>query len=442
MTLFKGRNNSSRQLWTEVFSKLFSEQEVRRRKAKNSVTVKAESLESRCLLTSFGQAWPVAEQSTSFAPDGTAVSGHESNLSETLGADYATEQWQTEILSAFQTWAVHTNIDLSLTSDNDEEFGAVGLTQNDPRFGDIRIGGFAQDNALASAAPFNIYNGSWSGDLFFNTNETFTIGSDRGNDLFSVALHEAGNVFGLPDSGNPDSVMFGAYLGQRDGLTDGDVDNIRRLYGSPDGDRFESGRGNDTQRKATTLSEDGTRGEISSASDADFYRTCVDTGSTINVSAAGLSLLTAEVTVFDSSGHVIGLGAATSPLDNDISVSLGDASGDVYIRVTGSDDVFGIGGYSVDVQAAGDASLAISSNVAQNESDRATRLKSVAGFPKNTRYETVGRLDGASDVDVYRFRTSRGADPTLITTIDFVVGTVELDAQLVDRSGRSVQTFT
>src|SRR5262245_12640578 len=75
--------------------------------------------------------------SLSFVPDGTDVSGTPSSLSALLGPN--SSAWQTEILRAYQTWAIQTNINIGLVPDGGQALGTAGYAQGDTRFGDIRV---------------------------------------------------------------------------------------------------------------------------------------------------------------------------------------------------------------------------------------------------------------------------------------------------------------
>src|SRR5690349_20819214 len=100
-----------------------------------------EPLEDRAVPATFGVPWDDPRHLTlSFAPDGTAIAGHTSTLFQTLNAQMPTAAWQRAVLQAFQTWAVHANINIGLVNDGGQPFGVAGATEHDPRFGDIRVG--------------------------------------------------------------------------------------------------------------------------------------------------------------------------------------------------------------------------------------------------------------------------------------------------------------
>ena len=98
-----------------------------------------EQLEDRT--TPAGTPWFDASDLTlSFVPDGTAVSGANSDLSALLRPAGTQQQWEREILRAFQTWAVNANVNIGLVADGGQPMGTGGTPQGDIRFGDIRVG--------------------------------------------------------------------------------------------------------------------------------------------------------------------------------------------------------------------------------------------------------------------------------------------------------------
>src|SRR5262249_40993163 len=148
-----------------------------------------ESLEDRTTPVTFGVPWADASRLTlSFAPDGTGLGGHSSNLFAALGAAMPQAVWQREVLRAFQTWAVNANINLAVVADAGQApFGVPGAVQGDPRFGDIRVGAHAMSpDALAVSVPYDPFlSGTWAGDLLFNSAAGLNAAT-----LFHVALHE------------------------------------------------------------------------------------------------------------------------------------------------------------------------------------------------------------------------------------------------------------
>ena len=110
-------------------------------------------------------------------------------------------------------------------------FGTPGLVQGDDRFGDIRIAAYPMaDDVVAIATPFEMDGGTWAGDVKLNSNYTFGVGGTGNYDLYTVLLHEAGHVFGLPDNTNPASAMYEDYTVPKTGLAASDVTNLLSLY--------------------------------------------------------------------------------------------------------------------------------------------------------------------------------------------------------------------
>lgn len=327
-----------------------------------------EQLEERCIPATWGNPWPDATNLTlSFARDGTLVGPNASTLQATLNTQTAGANWQLEILRAFQTWAVNANINIGLVNDSGAALGSPGRIQGDDRFGDIRLAGYnLGPDVLATASPFEATAGTWSGDVKINTSANWSVGGATGTDVFSALLHEAGHVFGLAHSEDSASPLFEDYQGVRTGLTAGDIANLQALYGARTADRYEGFAGNGTQSTATRLNlltnSDGALGlavdgDLGSLSDKDFFRfqAPLTLGAlSINFQTAGLSLLTAKVTVLDANGRVVAASSASNPLNNDMTLRINSPTplGTYYVKVEGAgSDVFNIGSYHLEVKS-------------------------------------------------------------------------------------------
>jgi hypothetical protein len=421
--------------------------------------LRIESLECRQLLEAGGLSWPDPRHLTvSFAPDGTRVGVYRSDLFDMLGAEAQSIGWQTEALRAFQTWAAAANVDFGRVADSGQDFGAVGLAQGDPRFGDIRIAAFAQQRALANAVAYEPVAGSWSGDIFLNSNADFGV-ADR-IDLYSVLLNEIGNVLGLTDNDDPDSVMYTDYRGRRNGLTARDIDAIFQLYGPRRPDEWEGTAGNDLEETAAPISPTGQLAqtgqasldaELSVVADTDYYRVSFTEPAprvVIRLRAAGRSLLVPRLVVRDEHGDIITQAVASDPLHNDIEVNLARPRiGAAYtVQVVGADDdVFAVGQYMLEVftrapygsPAPSDVLMTLDDRFAaigfvdqeagSNESfDTASTLMAPLGYPAKSRYEAVGAIRTTTDVDVYRL-VAGGS--TMLVYLD-TLGTRPIDLQL------------
>ena len=167
-----------------------------------------------------------------------------------LAEAFPQQNWQETILRAFQTWASETNTDIGLV---DEEgmhpFGVPGPRRGDDRFGDIRIGARPlADNTMAiSVSQNSLVSGTWAADVVLNSEAHF----DSLDDLYSVALHEAGHVFGLEHSADPASPMHIHGISAATQLTAGDIGLIRQLHGELLPDAWEGIGGNDQLDSAT-----------------------------------------------------------------------------------------------------------------------------------------------------------------------------------------------
>jgi Matrixin len=270
----------------------------------------------------------------SFAPDGTTAAGQPSRLTSALDAQMPRAVWQNVILKAFQTWAEVASVNVGVVADGGQPFGATGDTQRDPRFGDIRVGGFPMTAAAlaVSVPPASFVTGTYAGDLFVNTAAAFTPDT-----LYAVALHEAGHALGLPHSTDPRSVMF-SHLNRNTTLTAGDVAAVRELYGPRSADLNEGNKGNDTVKNATRLKYSATSGgftgstpvvgygDITTRTDADIFHLKQLNGYTgpisFRVQTADISLLAPSVTVTDSAGRVLATRTATGTRGDTLTITL------------------------------------------------------------------------------------------------------------------------
>src|SRR5436305_12852191 len=109
-----------------------------------------ERLEARELLASPGSdyrlsglQWPDPSHITySLAPDGVFWDHGVNNANATFDAQLGTGTWQRQLARALATWEAVANLNIAQVPDAPFDWNALGLAQGDPRFGDIRFGGY------------------------------------------------------------------------------------------------------------------------------------------------------------------------------------------------------------------------------------------------------------------------------------------------------------
>ena len=408
-----------------------------------------ERLEARDTPARFGTPWPDGENLTlSLAPNATPIGGQPGDFASLLAR--LGPAARLDVLRAFQAWAARANVNFGLVGDDGSAFGTAGPPQGDARFGDVRVGGRPLPaDVLAVTAPFN-YADNYSGDVVVNTAARFGPG---GVDLYTALLQEAGHALGIGHSPDPAAVMYDYYRGARAGLSAGDVAAVQLLYGARSPDRYEGAGGNDTRGTATRYLGDLTA-DLTTPADADVYKVTAGllvSRLTVNLNAAGLSLVTARVEILDANGTVLKSAAATDPTANDLTVTLDHVRGGAtyYVRVSAArPDVFGVGSYrlSVDQQSLLSGVTGLVNglvDLANNTLLAATSLLTNAlAVGPQTEYSGADRFTSASDVDYYRVTVPPSADgkPVNLVVMAWGQGGAVLNPWVTvqDVSGRTV----
>lgn len=438
-------------------------------------------------------AWPSTHPITfSFAPDLVPIGRYRNELALTLDARFSREDWQIEMLRALQTWSRHADLQFALVPDSPRAFGVPALSQGDPRFGDIRVGAFPQDQVLGNAVPYAPQAGSWAGDVLLDSTRPYALSTveqdEFAYDLYSVMLHEVGNSLGLLDEElDFESVMFFAYVEPRRGLSWRDIIAIQSLYGPPAADPYEPPGGNDSFESATpsepTVDFDVTMrmeidGHLSSGDDVDVYRFEVPAGYEncwISLRASGRSLLVGRLTAYDGELSELVTQAAESPLRNDAykEITSRDAGEIVHVVIDASEwPDFDFGDYRLVLDfgpdggepeegddepeaerffEAGDASLndrlydlagPIDPEVVRETNrNRAIELRSPPGIDSGTRFELISTLAAIEDIDLYRFVTDDGADSVVSISLGPLGSAIPaFDLRLLDATGRALST--
>ncbi len=325
-----------------------------------------EALEDRILLySSLGDKWTYDSRITySFMPDGTSVGGVPSVLFQTLNANYPTATWEKQIEQAATIWETSgSNINLALVSDGGEAVGTAGNQQDDPRFGDIRIGAIplAAGVLAITFLPPSANGGTDAGDILLNSNINWQINSNY--DLMTVVSHEFGHALGLGDESTDSSAaMYGTYNGIKQALDSDDIAGIESIYGARQFDAYNIGSTHDNSPfTATNLnSKIGSNAQIAvpslditTAGDSEWFYVNVPSTTngkmTVTVQSSNLSSLSPSLAVYNSSLSLIGsasapnsMGATISVTDSSVSTGQG-----FYIKVLAATGYGGIGGYGL-----------------------------------------------------------------------------------------------
>jgi hypothetical protein len=308
--------------------------------------------------------WPNPAHITySIAPDGVFWDHGTNNLNSTFNAKLGAGNWERQIARALATWEAAANINIAPVSDGAYDFNTLGLAQGDPRFGDIRFGGYAfpNNNTTLAQTYYPPPNGSTAaGDVEINTTLGFNIGSTY--DLYSVVLHETGHSLGLEHPSNPNVVMQANYGGIRTGLMPGDIAGIQAIYGARLLDAYQQqGLGKAASAPidlsaALRTSPQATLANLvlPSIGSSEFFTLQAPsnaTGSlTIMASASNISMLSPKLSVYDDSGTLVGQASNPASWSDTVSTTVtGVAPGHRYsIVVTGATgDYFDVGAYSL-----------------------------------------------------------------------------------------------
>jgi hypothetical protein len=316
------------------------------------------------LYSTLGGQWTYDSRITySFMPDGTNVAGTASSLFATLNARYPTATWETQIELAASLWENVTGANLALVPDGGEAFGTNGDQQDDPRFGDIRIGAVPLSGGILAETfiPPPINGGTAAGDILFNSNVTWNIGSSY--DLLTVAAHEFGHALGLGESTVSTAVMYGTYNGIKNALTSDDITGIQSLYAVRQPDQFNSGGNSDAyytvaanvnsdiNTSTDQLAISGLENMTSAGNEWYFVNAPAGTNSsmTVTVQSSNLSSFAPQLQVYSASLSLLGHTSAPEVFGATISTTVTGVSQSegFYIRVFAAGGPGAIGTYGL-----------------------------------------------------------------------------------------------
>jgi hypothetical protein len=427
-----------------------------------------ERLEDRTVPATSAAVWPDPGHLTlSLVPDGTLIGSTPSNLSQVVASANQTASGppagvtaasanpaEAAILQAFQTWAVNSNINIGVVPDNGSPLSTADAVEGDPRFGDIRIAAEPQvPTSLATTTPY-APGSSWSGTVVLNSTCNFSLGGQATGsaatyDLYTALLHEAGLIFNQSESTDPTSAMDEQYQGLRTGLSTTDIQNLQAVYGprTPDANAASSFAHPVTLRSASGAPPSSllsASGSLSTNQDVDTYAFRVDSSShpagiNIQLQAAGVSLLTSTLSVYDATTNLVATTSTLDPLNNNLSVHLNNvASGaQYYIKVTGAQaNVFGIGSYNLTVNL-------------HPENSNPTGPQAIAGAqPLGTPGSSAGPLVANGTISanqtsaVYRVHTPSAASPMTVSLQSWGLGMTSPTLTVYDSAGNVLGTTT
>jgi hypothetical protein len=332
-----------------------------------------EALETRLVpYAATGNAWPNPQLITiSFVPDGTVLGSNvQGNITSNLFAVFnkkfgSASNWENQILKAAQTWAAQTNINFAIVPDDGSATASGSYEQGSSNFGDIRIGGYGFSGSSVAYAyyPPSVNNYSLAGDIDFNTNLGFNIGTTY--DLGTVAEHEIGHALGLGHSAVSKAVMNAVYSGVKTTLNADDISGIDSIYGTGrTPDLYSQGGSNGSFSTASDISStidpnsltaDLSNLNIVSTNDKHFFSFVAPANSAstmvVSVQSTGLSLLAPSLTVFDANQNQLG-GASSSTTETGATLSVTIYNvvpgATYYVEVApATSTVFGTGAYAL-----------------------------------------------------------------------------------------------
>jgi hypothetical protein len=392
---------------------------------KRAIAPSPEILEGRLLLYSkLGDQFTYSSRITySFMPDGTSVGGVPSSLFATLNAKYPTATWETQIEQAASIWEAAANLNLALVPDGGEADAVSGDQQDDPRFGDIRIGAvpLAPGTLAVTFLPPPANGGTEAGDILLNSTVNWQVNSNY--DLMTVMAHEFGHALGLGDvttPTNPYPVMYYAYEGINQALTADDTAGIQAVDGVRQFDAYnDNGSRNLSYSTAANISGNFTSNaqiaipslDITTGGDSEWFYLSVpstNTGSmTVTVQSSNLSSLSPKLMVYNSSLGLVGEALAANSMGATVSVSTSVSAGQgYYIKVLAAPGYGAIGGYGLLVNAGSQSQSPIpppNTLVAQQPNQgggsvtngmTATGAGNLTALPPDAIYTTIGNLSG------------------------------------------------
>jgi len=312
-----------------------------------------------------GYSWPNPDHITySIAPDGVFWDHGTNNLNASFNAKFGTSGiWERQLALALATWESVANINIVPVSDGPYDLNTLGLAQGDPRFGDIRFGGYSFPDTTITLAQTSFpppQGSTAAGDVEINTSMNYNIGSTY--DLCSVVLHETGHSLGLDEAPNPAEVMAIDYGGLRTGLEPGDIAGIQAIYGARTLDSYQSqgigvgfGTPINLSNNLTASNQAVISGvSLSSIGSTEYYSFVAPSYATgslqVTAAASNISMLSPLVRIYNASGTLVSQASNPSAWSDNVTASIPAVvpGQRYYMTVTGDTGTyFDVGAYQL-----------------------------------------------------------------------------------------------
>ena len=417
------------------------------------------------LYSTYGGTWAFGSRITySFMPDGTSVGGAPSVLFQTLDAKFSQATWELQFQKAASVWQAVANINLSQVSDSGSPEGTSGNQQDDPRFGDVRIGMVNLGSGVLGETflppPFN--GGTDAGDMFLNSATSYQINSSY--DLETVAIHEFGHALGLGESQITTACMYADYNGIKQSLTSDDIAGIQSVWGAPQPDQFNSNGQSDANYKLAAnitpyMNSNAQIAipslQITSSSQSEWFSVTVPSSTTgtmvVTDQSSNLSMLSPSLWVYSSgSGLPVSIGSASSTAYGaTVSYSVsGVQAGQTYlIRAYGTSAGESIGGFGLEVNFGSQtqAPIAPPNTVVTQTPDQGGGVGMMLQASTSPQNLSIGNLNGQGILDLMNAAGSpncatavvgastastSGVGSSVAVTLLNAVTTTQLDASL------------
>lgn len=166
----------------------------------------------------------------SLMPSGVSVEDGPTSTSTALSA-FMPVGFHAQIVAAFAAWSSVADITFIEVADDGAAYDAA-TTSGDIRIAGTNLGSPGGVLAHGYYPPTNSFTAA--GDIHFDTNDTWILGSGGGGfNIFQVAAHEIGHAIGLDHTGVPLSLMNPVYTEAFFGPQADDIAGAVFIYGAP-----------------------------------------------------------------------------------------------------------------------------------------------------------------------------------------------------------------